>query len=347
MTPSHGVNKDQIRILCIFLHQGTTFLTNMAGLISKRLTSRLLKPYHSSSVISSSTFFIYQNPNPNPNPFFDLSPQDLNSKFSKQNPLNPEPICGFQTSQDLKPTNFKLHSSKFYSTFSTQFKKPSPFAQLSHQNPLIPKSISGFQDLQNPKPSNFDLLFTRSYTSSSTKVGNPYPNWASDAKPKYFSTSDPSPDSDKPQNREFKHQEIEGPTVERDTSALANETREVLGLQMKTIHSLSTVLALLGLVQLALGAWISYITRASPMPEVTIQSIVAFGFPFSMAFMLRRSLKVMDFFRKMEDLGRLQILTLTLQIAKNVNLFFVRVRGVSILCVAGFSVGLLYAVLLR
>ena len=316
----------------------------MAGLISKRIisTSRLLlKPYHSSSVLPSSTFFVSQNPNPNP--FFHFSTQDTNSKFPLQNPLNSDHIHGFQTSQDLKPANFRFDSSQFYSTLRTQLKNPSPFAPAPHKNLSIGKSSPGFQDLQNPKPSNFDILFT----SSSTRVGNPYPNWVSDSKPRYFSTSDPSPDSEKPQNSEFKHQEIEGPTVERDTSALANETREVLGLQMKSIHNLSNALALLGLVQLALGAWISYITRASPLPEVTIQSIVSFGFPFSIAFMLRRSLKAMNFFRKMEDIGRLQILTLTLQIAKNVNIFFVRVRGISIMCVAGLSAGLLYAVLLR
>lgn len=304
----------------------------MAGLISKRLGSRrLLRPYR-----SSFAFFISQNPNLNP--FFHSSPHDTNSKFPLQYLLKSDSICAFQTSQDLKPANFRFDSSNFYSTLSTHLKN----AQAPHENPFIGISSSGSQHLQNPKPSNSDLLLARSFTSSSTKVGNPHPKWVSDSKPRYLSTSDPSQ-----QNREFKHQEIEGPTVERDTSALANETREVLGLQMKIIHSLSNALALLGLVQLALGAWVSYITRASPMPEVTIQSIISFGFPFSMAFMLRRSLKVMNFFRKMEDLGRLQILTLTLQIAKNVNIFFVRVRGVSILCFVGLSAGLVYAVLLR
>ncbi|KAK0602622.1 hypothetical protein LWI29_035329 [Acer saccharum] len=37
----------------------------------------------------------------------------------------------------------------------------------------------------------------------------------------------------------------------------------------------------MGLFQLGLGAWISYITRSSPITEVTIQSFVAFGFPFT------------------------------------------------------------------
>ncbi|KAJ6409229.1 hypothetical protein OIU84_008847 [Salix udensis] len=138
-------------------------------------------------------------------------------------------------------------------------------------------------------------------------------------KPRYFSSSSSPSESDESQNQSehpsqnpgFKHQEIEGPTVERDLSALANETREL------------------------------------PMAEVSIQSFVAFGFPFTLAFMLRQSLKPMYFFKKMEELGRLQILTLTLQVAKNLNIFFVRVRGVSFLCIAGMSVGLLITLLSR
>ncbi|GFY90458.1 hypothetical protein Acr_07g0006550 [Actinidia rufa] len=169
---------------------------------------------------------------------------------------------------------------------------------------------------------------------------------------KCFSTSDSSEKPSNPslypsQNPEFKHQEIEGPTVERDISALANETREVLETIMKTIYSLTKALALLGLVQLVLGAWVSYITRSSPTMEVSIQSSVAFGFPFAVAFLLRQSLKPMYFFKKMEEAGRLQILTLTLQIAKNLNLLFVRVRSVSYLCVAGASIGLVFSAVSR
>ncbi|XP_010557790.1 PREDICTED: uncharacterized protein LOC104826673 [Tarenaya hassleriana] len=169
-----------------------------------------------------------------------------------------------------------------------------------------------------------------------------------------FSTSEkPGEEDAKPenpypsQNENFKHQEIEGPTVERDMSPLAKETRQVLEGMMKNIYSLSRAMAVLGLTQLVLGAWISYAVRSDPMPEVTIQSCIAFGFPFAMALMMRRALKPMYFFKKMEEMGRLQILTLTLQIAKNLNLLFVRVRGVSILCVGVLSVGMVFVVLSR
>ncbi|KAK9050349.1 hypothetical protein SSX86_030681, partial [Deinandra increscens subsp. villosa] len=138
--------------------------------------------------------------------------------------------------------------------------------------------------------------------------------------PKFFSTSAPQSDPEQTQKpnenpnqtlEDFKHQEITGPTVERDVSALANETRQVLDEMSKTVYIVSKSLALLGLFQLGLGAWISYVTRSTPIPEVSVQSCLAFGLPFSVAFMLRRSLKPIGFFRKMEEQGRLQILTLT------------------------------------
>ncbi|GMH04431.1 hypothetical protein Nepgr_006270 [Nepenthes gracilis] len=146
---------------------------------------------------------------------------------------------------------------------------------------------------------------------------------------------------------EFKHQEIEGPTVERDLSALANETREVTEGLLKTIYHLSRAVAVFGLVQLGYGAWISYITKDTPMMEVSIMSVAAFGYPFTLAFLLRRSLKPMHFFKKMEEIGRLQILTSTMQNVKNLNLFFVRVNGVTYLCIAGMSIGFLFTVLSR
>ncbi|OIW07971.1 hypothetical protein TanjilG_20072 [Lupinus angustifolius] len=212
----------------------------------------------------------------------------------------------------------------------------------------------------------FPPTFSRSKTPSSNPFPKPTPHTysrsffpnSSLSKPIFFSTNDsppPPPSNSKPQdpnpypsqNPNFKHQEIEGPTVERDLSPLANETREVLEGMMKNMYNLSKIVALLGLVQLGLGTWITYVTRSSPITEVSVQSLLAFAFPFSVAFMLRRSLKPMYFFKKMEEQGRLQILTLTLQVAKQLNVFFVRVRGVSFASIAAISFGLLYAVFSR
>lgn len=167
---------------------------------------------------------------------------------------------------------------------------------------------------------------------------------------RYFSSGDGNPKihSEYPsENPEFKHQEITGPTVERDVTPLANETREVLEKMLKRMYSLSKAFAVLGLVQLGLGAWITYKTQSSPIPEISIQSFLAFGLPFSLAFMLRRVLKPIYFFKKMEEQSRLQILTLTLQAAKQLNLFFVRVQGVTYSCVAVTSLGLILVLFSR
>ncbi|XP_059651835.1 uncharacterized protein LOC132299320 [Cornus florida] len=300
----------------------------MAATISRRLTSNLFKPSHSSSSFSSTftNFISKQTQHPNPNltsirSFFIIQDSySSSSQFLSQKPSNPS----------FTPSNFTIN--KFQS---------SPI-----EKPLIVNHIL-IRPHSTSSPNSINQLHLLEKTP---KNPNPNPNGLLYRTPKYFSTTDSSPENEKPPNPsqdpsqtpEFKHQEITGPTVERDVSALANETREVLENMMKTIYSLSQGLALLGLVHLGLGAWISYITRSSPIPEVSIQSVLAFGFPFSMAFMLRKSLKNMNFFRKMEEIGRLQILTLTLQIAKNLNTFFVRIRGVSYLCIAGASIGLVF-----
>ncbi|RID63874.1 hypothetical protein BRARA_E02840 [Brassica rapa] len=164
---------------------------------------------------------------------------------------------------------------------------------------------------------------------------------------RYFSTpsgeANPKPEEEP---AKMKHQEIEGPTVERDVSALGNETRQVFEGMMKNMYSLSGAMGLLGLTQLIVGGTILYVTRSNPMLHgMTIQSCVAFGFPFAVALMLRRSLKPMCFFKRMEEAGRLQILTLTLQVAKSLNVLFVRARVVSILCVVGLSCGNVFLLL--
>ncbi|XP_052211161.1 uncharacterized protein LOC127813998 [Diospyros lotus] len=269
----------------------------MAAAISRRLSPKLLKPHHASSLFSySSAFSISHNPPPPPPP--SIFPQIPDP--SSRRPIPPQTL-----SNSISNLSNFAHSS-------APLKPPTTFHHfLIRSHPIFYRQFSSSADGENPQ--------------NSSQNPSPYPS----------------------QNPEFKNQEIEGPTVERDLSALANETREVLGTMMKTVYSLSKALALLGLVQLGLGAWISYTTRSAPIAEASIQSFMAFGFPFTVAFLLRRSLKPMHFFNKMEELGRLKILTLTLQIAKNLNLLFVRIRGVSYLCIAGASIGLLLSTLSR
>ncbi|KAL6964828.1 hypothetical protein U1Q18_035883 [Sarracenia purpurea var. burkii] len=297
----------------------------MAATISRRLTSKFLKPSQSSPLFSSSSFIFQQSQPLNPIhvPHSPIFTQYSNSSF----PQFPPQILSKPSSNLF---NFTLCQSQ-----SSQYQKPIKY------NHILISSSPRFTTLLN--------LLEKNHPQ------NPNSNWLTPKMPKHFSSSDSSPDSETSknpstypsQNAEFKHQEIEGPTVERDLSALANETREVLESMMKLIYSLSKVLAFLGLLHLGLGAWVSFITRSSPIFEVSIQSFLAFGFPFALAFLMRRSLKPMYFFKKMEEIGRLQILTLTLQITKNLNLFLVRVRAVSYLCIAGASVGLVFSALSR
>lgn len=202
--------------------------------------------------------------------------------------------------------------------------KPSPPSQTARLGNLRPNRIS----------SDYALVFVKR-RSNLESLNHPFQN---PNRIRFVSSGE----------KKSNETEHTGPTVDRDLSALANETRQVLETMMRSVYSLSKVLAGLGLVHLGLGAWMSYSHSKAPLPlEVSIQSLLAFGLPFSVAFMLRRSLKPMYFFKKMEEQGRLQILTLTLQVAKGLNTFFVRVRGLTYLCIAGASLTFVYALLSR
>lgn len=146
----------------------------------------------------------------------------------------------------------------------------------------------------------------------------------------------------------MRHQEIEGPTVERDMSPLADEVRGELDALRRAVQRLSASLALLGGAHLAAGAWIA--SGAAPVAvesAAAVQGVAAFAFPFTAALVLRRVIKPVAFFQKMEANGRLQVLTLCLQATKNVNLMLLRTRVVAISCALGVSVGSVAAILMR
>ncbi|KAM3225493.1 hypothetical protein ACQJBY_058316 [Aegilops geniculata] len=146
----------------------------------------------------------------------------------------------------------------------------------------------------------------------------------------------------------MKHQEIEGPTVERDLSPLADEARAELDALRRAAQRLSASLAVLGGTHLAAGAWIA--SGAAPVgveSAALVQGVAAFAFPFTAALVLRRVIKPVAFFQKMEANGRLQVLTLCLQATKNVNLMMLRTRVVAISCALGVSVGSVATILMR
>ncbi|KFK38613.1 hypothetical protein AALP_AA3G137000 [Arabis alpina] len=230
-------------------------------------------------------------------------------------------------------------SRRLASKFLKPLSSSSSHRLLHSSSPIRNHLIHGSQTHELNLLRSFSPFFTNTIKLRSEP-------WSS---PRYYSTptgeTEPKPEESNPEEPKMKHQEIEGPTVERDLSALGNETREVLEKMMKNMYSLSGAMGLLGLTQLVIGGTILYATKSDPMLEMTIQSCIAFGFPFAMALMVRRSLKPMYFFKKMEEVGRLQILTLTLQVAKNLNVLFVRGRVVAILCVGVLCFGNLFVLL--
>ncbi|KAM7512318.1 hypothetical protein LguiB_011193 [Lonicera macranthoides] len=279
-----------------------------AASISRRLTFNLLKKHHPYPI----------NPNPTTTPFtpvsthFSQNPTLTPNFFFSTSSIPPQNPNNLTTPSPISPLKFNPPPFQSLNFFSTSSNSP--------QNPKYPTT-----QFPIPTPYSFSTSTNPDPPQNPENPTNPYPS----------------------QNPNFKHQEITGPTVDRDESALANETRMVIESTMKNMYGLSKAFALLGLIQLGLGAWTTYVTNSSPISEVSIQSVMAFGLPFSVAFMLRNSVKHMEFFRKMEGQGRLQVLTLALQIAKSFNVLFVRVKGVCYLCVAGVSVGMVFVVLSR
>ncbi|XP_024026774.1 uncharacterized protein LOC21384439 [Morus notabilis] len=270
------------------------------------------------------------------------------------NLLKPTPTCSFSLTHSITQTqkpNFSTQKNHNHFTSSssnsiTSLNLINTLTAKLMNHPTITKPRFCPQSIlsPNPKPRFFPN------PNNNPKIPN---QWKIDQNPtRYFSSESSEKEPQKPktaypsQDPEFKHQEIEGPTVERDLSALANETRQSLQGMMKTIYGLSRALALLGLAHLGHGVWIPYSTGEILVLE-SVESVVAFGFSMSMAFMLRRSLKPLYFFKKMEEQGRLQILTLTLQVAKNLNLLFLRIRALSYLSIAALSSALLLTLLSR
>ncbi|KAI3448911.1 hypothetical protein Pfo_005576 [Paulownia fortunei] len=303
---------------------------NMASRISRKLSFKFLNQ----SLSSKPSFFTAQNLQQR-----SLLFSNLTTSPEKSSSLNPSLNHILIRSYTQKPTSIYNNQVHHQSFLEKTAENPKTRHLLSDDGQVLVNRCTNL----SPKSLTHPLVNPQHFQNPYSIYGNV--RFLSTSNPNQSSSSNGSPENpvEHPsQNQEFKHQEITGPTVERDLSALANETRDVLETMMKTVYSLSKVLAGLGLLHLGLGAWISYSTQNSPVLEVSVQSLLAFGLPFSLAFMLRRALKPMYFFKKMEEQGRLQILTLTLQVAKNLNTFFVRVRGVSYLCIAGASVGLIF-----
>ncbi|XP_020595921.1 uncharacterized protein LOC110035926 [Phalaenopsis equestris] len=232
----------------------------------------------------------------------------------------------FQSLRSLNPVVPHLYSKTLH--IPTPLKQTSPISPVPFFSPSIPK--------------NLNQRFLQNYSISTSIIRSQLllPKPLNIPNLQQFSSNSP----EKP-HPEVRHQEITGPTVEPDTSPLANETREVLESLRRSLYDLSSALAVLGVAHLGLGAWVAYAVH--PPNEVSIQGFAAFAFPFSLAFLLRRTVKPITFFQKMEQQGRLQILTLALQISKNLRVLFVRMRVMCFCCVIGVSAGSAVTMLMR
>ena len=138
---------------------------------------------------------------------------------------------------------------------------------------------------------------------------------------------------------DFQHEEIVGPTVERDTSMVADELRESLEILRRRVLSFKSALIALGCIQ-GLGAWWSYLTWQSLNP--TWQLIPSVLVSFALAFVLRQALQPMAFFGKLEERSRLRLVTLSLMVTKGFASYFNRARILVAISAIGAGFGLLY-----
>jgi hypothetical protein len=137
---------------------------------------------------------------------------------------------------------------------------------------------------------------------------------------------------------DFQHEEIVGPTVERDTSPLAHEVRQSLAELKMTILGFRKGLLFLGALQ-GLGACWSYFTWQTMNPSwQLLPSMLSSLF---LAFALRQVLQPMTFFGKLEERSRLRLVTLSLMIFKGFETFFERGRIFLTVSATAIAAGLL------
>jgi hypothetical protein len=137
---------------------------------------------------------------------------------------------------------------------------------------------------------------------------------------------------------DFQHEEVVGPTVERDTSPLANEVRQSLAELKMTILGFRKGLLFLGALQ-GLGACWSYFSWQTMNPSwQLLPSMLSSLF---LAFALRQVVQPMTFFGTLEERSRLRLLTLCLMIFKGFETFFERGRIFLTVSAATIAAGLL------
>ena len=206
---------------------------------------------------------------------------------------------------------------------------------------LIPVSNGHFFSSGN-EPLGLQLLASeeihgcKSIRRFSTKASPP----PSDATVVTTATEEAKDEETKPKTLDdFQHEEIVGPTVERDSSRVADELRESLAVLQRRMVSFQTSLVVLGCVQGAGAVWCSVSWHAfNPTWQLPPAALLS----FALAFVLRQALQPIAFFGKLEERSRLRIITLSLMIAKGFASFFNRARILVAISATGLLCVLLY-----
>ncbi|BBM98599.1 hypothetical protein MPTK1_1g14710 [Marchantia polymorpha subsp. ruderalis] len=131
---------------------------------------------------------------------------------------------------------------------------------------------------------------------------------------------------------DFQHEEIVGPTVERDLSDTADQVRDSLNSLRDHMASFSTGFLILGTVQLVAALWSAFI-KTDPSSIGLWRDMPYILLSFTFAYLLWNARSANDFFTKIEGRSRIRILTLSLQVIKGISQFFYR-SGVMVKFVA-------------
>ncbi|KAG6545242.1 hypothetical protein Mapa_013355 [Marchantia paleacea] len=122
---------------------------------------------------------------------------------------------------------------------------------------------------------------------------------------------------------DFQHEEIVGPTVERDLSDTADQVRDSLNALRDHMASFSTGFVILGTVQLVAALWSAFI-KTDPSTIGLWRDMPFTLLSYTFAYLLWNTRSANDFFSKIEGSSRIRILTLSLQVIKGISQFFYR-----------------------
>ncbi|MCO5573702.1 hypothetical protein L7F22_027476 [Adiantum nelumboides] len=129
---------------------------------------------------------------------------------------------------------------------------------------------------------------------------------------------------------DFQHEEIVGPTVERDMSPVADELRKAHLEMRDAVRKFSKAVLAVGMVHLVWGGMM-FRAMDSPFSHALMTQVCTSGLVlFGLAYYSKQTLRPIEFFTKLEERSRLQILTLSLQVTKTLSSFFQRSYGVGL-----------------